>query len=419
MENLTLAQKIIKPHTIDPLEGHTVVVIEKIGEAGEEFRFEIEPGQRVPRTALDLFRWLRGGRARDRYFAYAVTNNQELRQKYSAPVRMEGQAHSFNLVINLAYAVAEPRLLVTRRNDDPVRQLRDEVAAALRRELARRSWLSIRAEFQELETEIVALTRERLQRFASGYGLQLTQLSASCELDEVDFLDLKDTETIELQKGMVQRRGDLDRVKVAQESKTVALKSDLEHDEALRHLKHADELSTLDRLQQLQGRNLKLAFDANLRADGMHAAMLEAAQKAILTIGTSIHTPNDLLQAFNAMRTISAQSGGLMEGGAATALPGSAMLGLTAGQGGAGPLIAEMLSRTEQFGWERAPKQRLQSAMLHLIAELLLNGDSTKAMLEQYSSRIADIRAQANLPLEQFDYLKKYVEFDRLAEELG
>src|SRR5437764_4270709 len=106
MENLTFVHKIVKLHTIDPLEGHTVVVIEKIGEAGEEFRFEIEPGQRVPKTAADLFRWLRGGRGRDRYFAYAVTNNQELRLKYTAPVKMDDQAHTFTLIVNLGYAVA-------------------------------------------------------------------------------------------------------------------------------------------------------------------------------------------------------------------------------------------------------------------------------------------------------------------------
>ena len=99
-------------------------------------------------------------------------------------------------------------------------------------------------------------------------------------------------------------------------------------------------------------------------------------------------------------------------------LPGTGMMALTGGQSGAGAIIAEMLTRTEQLGWEIARKQKLQSAILHLIAELLLNGDSTRSLLEQYSNRIVEIRSQGSLPLEQFDYLKKFVDFEHLANEL-
>src|SRR5690349_20842273 len=120
MENLTLIHKLIKPHTVDPLEGHTVVIFEKIGEAGEEFRFEIEPGMRKPKSPIGLLKWARGRRAGTSHFAYAVTSDPELRLRFSTPVKMDTQAHTFTLVTTMAYSIAEPRLVVTRRNDDPL-----------------------------------------------------------------------------------------------------------------------------------------------------------------------------------------------------------------------------------------------------------------------------------------------------------
>ena len=234
MDNLTFIQKVIKPHTVDPLEGHTVVVIEQIGEAGEEFRFEIEPGQRVPKSGIDLFKWLRGGRGGPNYFAYAVTDDPRLRFKFSVPVKMDTQAHSFMLVVAVDYRVASPRLVVTRRNADPIQKLREEISLRMQRELAWRSWISIRNEFREIEREAIAATLESLREFAARYGLEIRDLSLALELQDIDFLDVTHEAAIDQQTEVTKREAEFERLKVVEESKITAVKNERAHEEALR-----------------------------------------------------------------------------------------------------------------------------------------------------------------------------------------
>lgn len=419
MENLTLAHKVIKPHTVDPLEGHTVVVFERVGEAGEEFRFEIEPGMRVPRTRLDLFKWLRGGRGGANYFAYAVNGDPELRLKFSTPVKMDNQAHTFILVTTLSWFVAEPRRVVTRRNDDPVRKLRDEIGSRLQHELAGRSWISIRNEFRELSREVVGATIESLRQFASRYGLAIHDLALACDLHEQDFADARNEAAIEQQIDIHQREADFERLKISEELKTSALRNEQLHRERLRQQEREDELATLERMQTLRGAELQTALDKWLNMRRVGAAATDAAVAAIASAGGAIRTPAELLQAFTALQGAVSQMRGLTEGSGGGASDGGAFRLLGSGsQNGAAALVAEMFARTDQMACPIQKKQQFQSAILHLVGELLLDGGAAPATIEQYCSRIDELRTQGGLPVEHFDYLKRFVDADRLRNEL-
>ena len=63
-------------------------------------------------------------------------------------------------------------------------------------------------------------------------------------------------------------------------------------------------------------------------------------------------------------------------------------------------------------------KQKLQSTILHLIAELLLDGDGDQAALRTYAGRIDDFRHDPKLAMEHSDYLKKFVNCDILRDAL-
>jgi len=416
MENLTFAHKIIKPHTVDPLEGHTVVIFEKIGEAGEEFRFEIEPGMRMPRSRIDLFKWLRG-RGGTNYFAYAVTNDPELRLRFATPVKMDVQAHTFMLVTSLAYAVSDPRLLVMRRNDDPLRKLREEIGARLQYEFASKSWISIRHEFRELSADVIASTSALLGQFAARYGLTISDLALTCELDEKDFADARHEAAIEQQIDIHEREANYDRLKITEESKTTNLRSEHQHEERLRQTYRDNEIQTLQQMQALKGADLQIAVDRLTNNRRIAAAVATAAEGAIGTAGGAIRTPAELLQAFTTLQTAVGQMRAVSDGTLPAVSEAIPLLAASA-QNGVAAVLAEMFVQTAQMPWPIQRKQELQSAILHLVGELLLDGAAATVVVEQHRSRVEALRSGGGLRVEQFDYLKKFTDADRLRNEI-
>jgi hypothetical protein len=420
MDNLTFIQKVIKPHTVDPLEGHTVVVIEQVGEAGEEFRLEIEPGQRVPKNGIDLFKWLRGGRGGPNYFAYAVTDDPSLRFKFSVPVKMDTQAHSFMLVVSVDYRVASPRLVVIRRNADPIQKLREEISLKMQRELGWRSWISIRNEFREIEREAIDATIEPLREFAARYGLEIRDLSLAFELQEKDFIDVTHEAALDQQTEVTKREAEFERLKVVEESKITAVKNEQTHEEALRQKRREHELLTLEQIQQLDRSKLAAAVAARLNLGRVGDAATEAAVTALRTAGGSIRTPAELVAAFTALVGAVGGARALVEGnGHDGTVPGVAGLLPQVGQNGAGAVIGDMLVQTSSMGLERRPKYQLQSAILHLIAELLREREGDASIVNKYRDQLEQIRSEANLAIQHFDYLKKFLNMETLRSELG
>lgn len=420
MENLTLAQKIIKPHTIDPLEGHTVVVLERIGTAGEEFRFEIEPGQRVPKTRLDLFKWLRGRTDQEKYFAYAVTGDPELRLNITTPVKMEDHVHTLMLLIAVSYSVTEPRTVVTTRNHDPIRKLREEIARVLQRDTAWRSWISIRSEFRDVAREMVGANREALDRFATRYGLQIHAIDVACKLDDGDVLDLKTEATVEVQTAVHTVTADFERLKLTEEAKTAALRNQQAHEETVRNHTREHELQAQDDLQTFQRGRLHAAVEGQRRAQQLYEAATNAGMIAVGNVAQSIRTPAELLDTFQSLNASVAQSRLMLEepGDGHAASAGQPRLTASGGQSGAAAVIMEMFAQTERAACDLVLKRQLQSAILHLVAEAMMNGNGDPQLEARYSERIADLRAESGVPVELFDYLKRFVDPERLKASL-
>lgn len=418
MDNLTFTQKIIKPHTVDPLEGYTVVVVEKIGDAGEEFRFEIEAGQRLPRTRIDLFKWLRGRPAND-YFAFAVTGDRELRTTFSADVTMDDQAHEFTLVISLAFGVAEPRLLVTRRNDDPLRKVRDEIAGAVRRELVQRDWSEICHEFRGVEQVVVAKTIEPLRQFAALYGLHIHGVGLTARLPETYYAGIIEMEAVEHAKLRVRLQEELRRVQAEAMGQTAAFQDELAHKRAMKNKVAEGEIDALADTQEWERAQRRDAIAGYERQQRLYEAATDAGVTVLGNVARSVVTPAQLNEATRAFSNVMGQLQAPNAGSGAPMLGSGDAPALTAGQHTGIAVIAEMLGRTEQMRIARDAKKALQSAMLHLAAEVLVNGKSDDdAAAARYCSRAEQVSSEADLSYDDFEYVRRFLDVERLRNDL-
>lgn len=171
MSNLTFDHHLLKEHTPEPLEGHAVVVFERVGTAGDEFHCVLMPGAAPIRKLLPI-----PFRRQPEYFAYAVDVAPERHLDFSESMRPADHVSDFRVVFDLAYAVADPRTLAAKRNADPLRRVRDQVKAVLKREVERLSWDAVTHHFDEHAYGMVAECLEELREFAGSFGIAIRSL---------------------------------------------------------------------------------------------------------------------------------------------------------------------------------------------------------------------------------------------------
>ena len=128
----------------------------------------------------------------------------------------------------------------------------------------------------------------------------------------------------------------------------------------------------------------------------------------------AIHTPADLLAAIGDLRNTAGQVQELGSG----ASPAKGLLGPRGGNGQniVAAKVAEAFAETERMGFEVKRKEKLQSAILHLVAEVLLGSERDGAVVAAYTSRIDDFRH--GLKMQHSDYLKQFVNVESLRESL-
>lgn len=394
MENLTLMMKIAKPHTIDPLEGHTVVIFENVGNAGEEFRFEIAPGQTAPVAKRTIFEVIRG-RKPPTYFAYAVTGMPELRWQFTADVTLDIQTHTFTLLVTLTYSVSEPRILVTRRNDDPIRQVRDHVIALLARQFAQRTWAEVLQNFRDVERIVVASIVPLAQQYASQFGINVHDVELNHRLSTED----------------VDRLLNVERVKMNEEAKRVGLIATDQTQELQESLEDERTVRGLERLVARRALDVRVANIG--REDQLADSYAKTMARVIENVGARAETAGDIREL---LKIRGWEETPLVESG-----PNHGRRAVTAGESGPSStvaVIAEALETTERIGLSRSQKQQLQSAILHVIAEIILNAEGAEGMIERYAAQIDEIRHELKVSREHADYLKQFVQFETLRDAL-
>lgn len=170
--NLTFHEGLIREHKAEPLQGHQVVVLKRIGEAGERLHAVLDPGSdRVRGNPLaSLF-----GNP-DVFIAFAVAEASSRQLNWEEHVRMAEHEYDFHLGFSLWYRAADPETLVAMRQDDPLGTLKRKVTERVVEEMADRPWNDVWYAFRATADQVLRDTRSELAAAARECGIHISDL---------------------------------------------------------------------------------------------------------------------------------------------------------------------------------------------------------------------------------------------------
>lgn len=419
MDNLTLEQRVLKPHVgVKPVEGHTVVVMEKLDGTGEEFRFALKPGETAPTEGFDLFQRLLG-RRNDRYFSYAVTDLANLRMTFSIDATLRSRIDTIALRITFGYHVSDPTALVIRRNDDPVSKVKEEIAGLLRAEFALHERDNVLLDFEGTARDVISTTRPAIREFATTFGIGVDFVTLDHTPSPEELERLRQIRKAKDDKEAAEREADVKVTSINAGTKIGTAQANSEQTIALLKTQHAAALQAKEQELAIANRMNAQIVARFQRVDVLANALVNAGAEGIRLAGASIQNPNDLARAIGALRAALAEMSPLTLGDAGeAALPSGSMPKLLTGAArGPASVVAEMLDETMELGLGLAERLRLQSAILHLIAELMLQREAANDVIDAYVERIGAIRGKFT-ELEQLDLLEKYTDVQGMARRL-
>jgi len=363
MSNRTYEERLVRDHPAEPLEGHNVVVFERVGTAGERFLTILPPGTPLKRGLLDLVR-------QPRYFAVAVDASADLHLGARTQVVLEDdEAHSFELLLDLYYSVSDPRLLAGYRNGDPLGRLGRRAHQTIGRDLAQLQWTEIVYGFGISAQEVLRHRLPELKALAAGYGIALRTVEVGRLLPEV------------YTAPAAQTAAELDQISRGE-------RVDLARIEAARRIGDAQNLHTLGNA------DLDAAAQDARDAARIRDAVVDGRVRAISRVAGDVSTPDE----FQAVFQGSIQPGPTPFPPPGT-LPGLGPDGpttLPSATGGLLALLHQVVSATQSVSGS-GTRLELRSALLHLVAEVLLGDLGEPAIRTRYAERARQLFA----PLDQ------------------
>jgi hypothetical protein len=420
MENLTFEERLIKEHTPEPLEGHTVVVFKRVGTAGEKFHSLIAPGNRAVRPSL-----IRRFIGTSPYFAFAVDASPSRPLRFARHVVLYDHISEVDLVFELEYNAADPGTLASRRNADPLGSVRGRVAEVVAREVSQLDARDVEHGFAARGRHIVSEALPELRDFARPYGIGIVALYVSVRLPESVTDGPRHEFANEVLAGKAESdaereaRVERSRLQVLQAKEEIRLQM-----EALQ-LQHALEVAAL-----------KGAAGA---AAGRNRVQTELVNTLISTMGTvagRITTPEEFTDLLQLKQTLlealgtggngadAATANGPTNGTAAgdAALPGvaPALLPLPASAQRLGGVLSELVAATQEAR-SHNQRQALRAAMLRVVADVLEDDSGGAAGAHPHAERAAWlVHTLAPAPASaQVEALRRLCDPDRLRDLLG
>lgn len=360
MSNLTFEESLVRDVRAEPLEGHNVVVFDRVGEAGEKFVTILPPGTAMKRGLLDLVR-------QPRYFGVAVDASPDLHLDVRDHLVLEDdEAHRVELLFDLYYSVGDPRVLAGHRNRDPLGKVGQRARQLIGHDVAQLQWTEIVYGFGVAAQEVVRRRLPELRAFGAGYGIVIRAVEVGRLLPEEATAPAHDTATR------------LDQISRGE-------RVDLAKMDADRRLGDARNLHTLG------SADMDAAAQDTRDAARVRAAAVDARVRAIGQVAGEITTSDEFRAVFQ---------GGIQPGAAPGAAPGmlaepgtSPAASLAAGTGGLSALLHQVVSATQNVGGS-GRRLELRSALLHLVAEVLLEDLGEPAIRARYADRARQLFAQ-------------------------
>lgn len=360
MSNQTFEERLARDWPAEPLEGHNVVVFERVGECGEKFRTILSPGTPLKRGLLERL-WPQG-----RFFAVAVDASPDLHLDIGQHVVLEdGEAHRFDLVLDLYYSVGDPHLVASLRSRDPLGVVAERARQVIARDVKQLQWTEIVFGFAASAQEVLRHRLPELRAFAARYGIALRSLEMGRLLPE------------EATQGARQTEADLDRI--SRDERVGMAKM-----ESARRMSDAENLHTLG-AADMDAAARDVRDTARIRA-----AAVDGRVHAMGVVAGEISTPDEFRAVFQ---------GSIHPGGAPAAAPapppGSGVSpggALAAGAGGLSALLQQVVSATQIVSGS-VRRLELRSALLHLVAEVLLEDLGEPAVRARYAERARQLFA--------------------------
>jgi hypothetical protein len=345
MGNLTRDRGLIREaQDFRPVLGHHLVVCQRLGAglrvltvvlAGEEFR------RRLLQPASSLA-------------AFAVSADPNWRHPFFRYLKHVKGIYHFTLHFDMAFHVTDPQLVVERLDRDPLTCLEEEATEIFGQAAKGLDWEIICDNVEEMSQSLLASDNlGRFQTFVAGYGLTIDRLTLSRTLAE-DELDVWKAE-----KGFASARQ----------------KGRLAHILKMEEKQQEDQLRARDRDQRFIDSSFDTAMQVMTRAAGNVGSFDE--------IGSAIRHLEEL-------RVLVRNALGTSDGVASVQLAPAPPASLSGGSE-VPPGLAGLLSRMGQLFAELIPGQEARSvgrAALHLVGELLADGDGDPGQIENYRDEL-------------------------------
>lgn len=360
MSNQTFEERLVWDCPAEPLEGHNVVVFERLGESGEKFRTVLPPGTPLKRGLLERV-WAQG-----RFFAVAVDASPDLHLDVSQHVVLEDEeAHRFDLLLDLYYSVGDPRLLASLRNRDPLGLVAERARQVIGRDVKQLRWIDVVFGFAACAQELLTYRLPELRSFAAAYGIALRTVEVGRLLPE------------EATRPAAEEERELDKIRRGERVTLAGMDS-------------ARRIGDAANLHALGSADMDAAAQDVRDAARVRAAAVDGRIRAIGAVAGEVSTPDEFRALF---------PGEIHPGGAPGAAPGilpgpgaSPTAALPAGAGGLSALLQQVVSATQNVSGS-GRRLELRSALLHLIAEVLLEDLGDPALRTRYAERARQLFA--------------------------
>lgn len=441
---LTFQQNLVRQHTgLDSLPGYTVVVFEKPDRGGEIFLRLVHPGERF-QSKLRLPFW----DPTRRYFAVAV-NRGVLSYSFDVPVKLDDHVHKFTLNFHLKYRAADPQRVAELREQDPLGQLRNEVARVIARSCAQRKWEMVKDRFRELEMVVLNGERVGLRQYAATLGLELVSVELDRRLpdddEEVRLAFSRRQAEIEVQRVRVEAEAEKQKFEVTQNVEIIKdrvkrewdyerdlqnLGHQFDKDDSSRRVAHRRQLDDIEHEQIVREKQLDGQLSVQDKQERVEVAaqrgqlrdsLTEAASTALKNVAGAVNSPRELEEAFEAARKINMSVQGDVAASQPNGLPpGFVAKSLGAGEDKPGGLLIQATMEINRLTCPDAQKRSLRSAILHVVAEALLDDHAEEEVLKKYADKVSEVGKKLQPPLSpsQFRFFEMFVKYEQLRNDL-
>lgn len=406
MGNLTREQGIVRDlGEPRPVPGHSLVVFrEEVG--GRIFHQKLQSGERFRPGPVERFR--------KSFFGYAVSEDPELRYRFSHQVRSGGfdAADDYTLHVSLLFHVEDPGVVAEKVASDPLARIRDEIESVLERQALSIPYQEVRSEAFDPGAEFLngrgasgeeatsTTNLVRFQAFARHLGIALADVEITRRLPAGDQ---------EVQNHTL--REERQRAKNTESGKTE--KQELEHE------------GELD-ARKARLRNRTRAIERATEVFDKGAEQLTSVLEHIAHNTDSARALRDTIQEFGKLRA--EIESGLLAYQHSPVAPGISVLEGSVSQpllGPAGhgePLARELRKMAEILpGLDCRPSEirGLAARVLHLLAELSLGQGADEAKLTAYHDDLHHYCrsigiSQAFQTTEQSDYVRRLWDLERM-----